>query len=182
MAAGEPRHFSLAGKGSLPLRPFRPLWSNHSQPHCSPLYIISSTLKLIMSMKAITLSGFGNEQDLKLSEVSIPQTGANDVLIKVHAFSLNPVRTCNPFSAIFTCNIYSESNGKLTVTYKHVIRMANSLTDRCQGSQWTLPDPQGGSQNHRLGWVWCDRIFGNEWYVHSHRQIILSCHSNVIFA
>ncbi len=40
-------------------------------------------------MKAITLSAYGNPEDLKLEDLPIPQPKENEVLIKVHATAVN---------------------------------------------------------------------------------------------
>jgi NADPH:quinone reductase-like Zn-dependent oxidoreductase len=42
-------------------------------------------------MKAITLSGFGGVENLIQTELSIPDISDNEVLVKVNAFSINPV-------------------------------------------------------------------------------------------
>jgi NADPH:quinone reductase-like Zn-dependent oxidoreductase len=51
----------------------------------------SSILRRTSLMKAITCSWYGSENALKASNVTIPKIGPKELLIKVNAFSVNPV-------------------------------------------------------------------------------------------
>lgn len=46
-----------------------------------------------MSMKALAITAHGDEQQLNLHQVARPVHTADDLLVKVSAFALNPVRT-----------------------------------------------------------------------------------------
>jgi NADPH:quinone reductase-like Zn-dependent oxidoreductase len=42
-------------------------------------------------MKSIILSGFGGVENLEQAELPVPEITDNEVLVKVKAFSINPV-------------------------------------------------------------------------------------------
>ena len=59
-----------------------------------------------MSMKALAFRATGDEQVLELRQIARPLPGAEDVLIKVLAFAINPVRillaSLNTFLGLLT--------------------------------------------------------------------------------
>ena len=42
-------------------------------------------------MKAIRIHGFGDPEVLELDDVPIPQPGEGELLVRIHAASVNPV-------------------------------------------------------------------------------------------
>src|SRR5205823_2653538 len=43
------------------------------------------------TMKAIRINGFGGPEVLELDDVPVPQPGENELLVRIHAASINPV-------------------------------------------------------------------------------------------
>ena len=51
-----------------------------------------SRLEAVMrTMKAVQIDRFGGPEVLQLREVSVPEPGAREILLKVHAAGVNPV-------------------------------------------------------------------------------------------
>lgn len=64
-----------------------------SGPHSPDLLILAHTSTTPkMSMKALGITAPGDEQHLNLHTIGRPTISADDVLVKISAFALNPVR------------------------------------------------------------------------------------------